>query len=322
MMLSSSGEYGEQPRCAELGISAYLTKPVFAGDLLAAIERAIGAKPSAVAAPSSATTTAGALAMRADARRARVLLAEDNVVNQRVAAGLLTRRGHHVTVAADGIEALAQLDRQTFDVVLMDLQMPVMGGVDATIAIRRREQATGEHVRIVAMTAHAMSGDRERCLAAGMDGYLSKPIDPHKLFAAVEEGGEGSMPTAAAAPVAFDEDGLRQRLGGDDELMTDVIQVFLEDLPARLAAIRDAVNNRNAGALHAAAHALKGSAGNLSAGGLFEAARVLERIATESRMDAAEAGWRRLSVEAANIIDVLRHHSPSGQEPYSLTSMA
>ena len=322
MMLSSSGEYGEQARCAELGISAYLTKPVYAGDLLAAIERAIGAKPSAVAALSSATTTVGALAMRADGRRARVLLVEDNVVNQRVAAGLLTRRGHHVTVAADGREALAQLDQQTFDTVLMDLQMPVMGGVDATVAIRQREQATGGHVRIVAMTAHAMSGDRDRCLAAGMDGYLSKPIDPHKLFAAVEEGGEGSMPTAAAAPLAFDENGLRQRLGGDDELMTDVIQVFLEDLPARLAAIRSAVNGRNADALHTAAHALKGSAGNLSAGGLFEAARVLERIATESRMDAAEAGWRRVSVEAANIIDVLRHHSPSDQEPYSLTSVA
>jgi HPt (histidine-containing phosphotransfer) domain-containing protein len=156
-----------------------------------------------------------------------------------------------------------------------------------------------------------------------MDGYLSKPIDPHTLFAAVEEGAEGSMPTtAAAAPVAFDEDGLRQRLGGDDDLMTDVIRLFLEDLPARLAEIRAAVNGRNAEALRAAAHTLKGSAGNLSAGGLFEAARVLERIGTESRMDAAEAAWRRLSVEATTIIGVLRHHSPSGQEPYSLTSVA
>jgi signal transduction histidine kinase/DNA-binding response OmpR family regulator/HPt (histidine-containing phosphotransfer) domain-containing protein len=322
MMLSSSGEYGEQARCAELGIAAYLTKPVYAGDLLAAIERAIGAKPSGVAAPIAAKPKVGALAMRADGRRARVLLVEDNVVNQRVAAGLLTRRSHHVTVAADGHEALKQLDQQTFDMVLMDLQMPVMGGVDATIAIRQRERATGEHVRIVAMTAHAMSGDRDRCMAAGMDGYLSKPIDPHKLFAAVEGGGEGSMPPTAAIPVAFDEDGLRQRLGGDDDLMTDVIRIFLEDLPARLAEIREAVNSRNADALRAAAHALKGSAGNLSAGGVFEAARVLERIGAESRMDAAEAAWRRLSVETTNIVDVLRHHAPSAEKPYSLTSVA
>ena len=155
-----------------------------------------------------------------------------------------------------------------------------------------------------------------------MDGYLSKPIDPHKLFAAVEERGEGSLQTATAAPVAFDEDALRQRLGGDDQLMTDVIKLFLEDLPARLAEIREAVNSRNANALRDAAHALKGSAGNLSAGGVFEAARVLERIGAESRLDAAEAAWRWLSVETTNIVDVLRRHSTAGQEPYSLTSVA
>ena len=205
----------------------------------------------------------------------RPLLVEDNVVNQRVASGLLTRRGHHVTVAQDGREALARLDQETFDLVLMDLQMPVMGGLDATVAIRLRERVTGQHVRIVAMTAHAMSSDRERCLAAGMDGYLSKPIDPPMLFAVVEQDGDGGggVQTAVAGPVTFDEDALRHRLSGDDELMTDVIRVFLEDLPVRLAAIKDAVTGRNADALRAAAHALKGAAGNLSAGGLFEAAQ-------------------------------------------------
>ena len=198
MMLSSSGEYGDQSRCAELGIAAYLTKPVYAADLLAAIERAIGAKPSAAATP-AAKSTAGALAMGADGRRARILLVEDNVVNQRVASGLLTRRGHHVTVAQDGREALARLDRETFDLVLMDLQMPVMGGLDATVEIRRRERVTGRHVRIVAMTAHAMNSDRERCLAAGMDGYLSKPIDPPMLFAVVEQAARRRRRPAAVA---------------------------------------------------------------------------------------------------------------------------
>ena len=191
MMLSSSGEYGDQARCAELGIAAYLTKPVYAGDLLAAIERAIGSKPS-IAAPRAADVEgrrAWPWAPRAGA--SRILLVEDNVVNQRVASGLLTRRGHHVTVAQDGREALARLERETFDLVLMDLQMPVMGGLEATVAIRLRERATGQHVRIVAMTAHAMNSDRERCLAAGMDGYLSKPIDPPMLFAVVEQDGDG-----------------------------------------------------------------------------------------------------------------------------------
>jgi len=243
------------------------------------------------------------------------------VVNQRVASGLLTRRGHHVTVAEDGREALALLDHETFDLVLMDLQMPVMGGLDATAAIRLRERATGRHVRIVAMTAHAMNSDRERCLAAGMDGYLSKPIDPPLLFAVVEQfsdGGGVQVPTVA--PVTFDEDALLKRLSGDHELMTDVIRVFLEDLPMRLSAIKSAVTARNAEELRTAAHALKGAAGNLSAGGLFEASRVLERVGTESRMDAAEAAWRQLSIEASIIIDVLRRHSPSAKGPYSCVS--
>ena len=206
--------------------------------------------------------------------------------------------------------------------MLMDLQMPVMGGLEATVAIRRRERGTGRHVRIVAMTAHAMNSDRERCLAAGMDGYLSKPIDPPMLFAVVEQdGGDGGARRAARPDaVTFDEDALRHRVSGDQELMTEVIRLFLEDLPVRLAAIKEAVTGRNAEALRAAAHALKGAAGNLSAGGLFEAARVLERIGAESRMDAAEAAWRQLSVEASNVIDVLRRHSASAKEPDSCAS--
>jgi signal transduction histidine kinase/CheY-like chemotaxis protein len=320
MMLSSSGEYGDQRRCVDLGIAAYLTKPVYSADLLAAIERAIGSKPSAAAQPAT-RSKAGALAMGAEGRRTRILLVEDNVVNQRVASGLLTRRGHHVTLAQDGREALLRLDQESFDVILMDLQMPVMGGLEATVAIRRRERVTGQHVRIVAMTAHAMNSDRERCLAAGMDGYLSKPIDPAMLFAVVEQGGDGEGVQAAVAErVTFDEGALLQRVSGDHDLMTDVIRLFLEDLPIRLAAINDAVTGRNAEALRTAAHALKGAAGNLSAGGLFDAAGVLERIGAESHMDAAEAAWRQLSVEATNVIEVLRRRSTLGEEMDSCAS--
>jgi CheY-like chemotaxis protein len=116
-----------------------------------------------------------------------VLVAEDNIVNQRVAAGLLTRRGHRVTVVASGREALVALQRDAFDLILMDVQMPDMDGFEATAAIRARERETGGHIRIVAMTAHAMTGDRDRCLAAGMDDYLSKPIDQRSLFDAVEQ---------------------------------------------------------------------------------------------------------------------------------------
>jgi CheY-like chemotaxis protein len=116
----------------------------------------------------------------------RVLVAEDNVVNQRVLVGLLTARGHHATIATTGREVLAATERQAFDLILMDVQMPEMGGLEATTLIRTRERTTGGHVPIVAMTAHAMSGDSERCLAAGMDGYLSKPVDRKALFEQIE----------------------------------------------------------------------------------------------------------------------------------------
>ena len=319
MMLSSSGEYGDQSRCLELGIAAYLTKPVYSADLFTAIERVLGARAAAPAAPKASTPAAATLAMAPGGVRARVLLVEDNLVNQRVAFGLLTRRGHDVTIAQHGGEALDLLLQRPFDIVLMDLQMPVMGGLDATIAFRERERLSGGHVRIVAMTAHAMTGDRERCLKAGMDGYLSKPINPQMLFAVVEQNTTDAAarpaPPAGAAPAAvadrpaaqtFDAAALLDRLCGDEELMTDVIHLFLEDCPARLAAIRDAVTRRHAEDLRLAAHALKGSAANLSASGLFEAAQTLERLGAESRLAGAEGAWRQLSMEASHVIDTLR----------------
>jgi len=135
----------------------------------------------------SAAVAASARRAAAPERRARILVAEDNIVNQRVAAALLTKRGHTVTVVNNGREAVDAMQRERFDLVLMDVQMPEMDGFEATAAIRRMEQDTGRRVRIVAMTAHAMSGDRENCLAAGMDDYLSKPIDQRTLYAVVEQ---------------------------------------------------------------------------------------------------------------------------------------
>jgi CheY-like chemotaxis protein/HPt (histidine-containing phosphotransfer) domain-containing protein len=238
----------------------------------------------------------------------RILLVEDNVVNQRVASGLLTRRGHKVTVVSDGREALAVLDRNAFDVVLMDLQMPVMGGIDATAAIRERERQSGGHMRIVAMTAHAMSGDRERCLAAGMDGYLSKPIDPRLLFASVEqissvvEAAPETAPDETSASVAFDEASLRARVADDEDLLFEVVRMFLEDCPKRLQDIKAAVDARDSGAVRQTSHALKGAAGNLSAMGLFEAARALERAGVDGDHDAADRAWSALSREAAAVM--------------------
>jgi len=308
MMLTSSGEYGDHARCRELGIAAYLTKPVYAADLQTAIRRALETKPPA---PQVRVEPGNAKAPRPEnVPQKRVLLVEDNIVNQKVAVGLLAKRGHAVAVAGDGRQALDALARDLFDVVLMDVQMPVMGGLDATRAIRERERATGAHVRIVAMTAHALNGDRERCLAAGMDGYLSKPIEPEMLYAVVEEALEPPAPAAAPArrfdEAIIDEAALRHRVADDEALLALVVRMFLDDCPARLAAIKAAVDRRDADAVRTTAHALKGAAGNLGAVGLFEAASTLERLGAESRMDAAEAAWRRLSDESVNVIDALR----------------
>jgi len=284
-----------------------LTKPVKAAELLGAVCGVLHRTtvPAMVEAVESAPA--------APIRRARILLAEDNIVNQRVALELLTRRGHEVTVTNNGHEALAALDRETFDIVLMDVQMPEMGGLEATAAIRSRERKTGGHVRIVAMTAHAMADDRERCVAAGMDGYLSKPIDKRMLFAVVEQGSPGSDSAAKPlGPSSVDCAAVMVRLGGDVELFDDVIGIFLEDCPPRVAAVKTAIDERDAIGLRAAAHVLKGVAANLSAAGLFEAAQTLERLGAESRLEPAEAAWRRLSVEAANVMETLRHLRTAG----------
>jgi len=308
MMLTSSGKYGDQSRCRELGIAAYLTKPVQSEELFVAVGRALGARPARPATPGPAPAPPP-LANKA-AARVRVLLVEDNIVNQRVALGLLNRRGHAVTVVGNGQEALDLLDREKFDLVLMDLQMPVMGGLEATREIRKREAGTGNRLRIVAMTAHAMTGDCDRCLGEGMDGYMSKPINPQMFFSIVEQ--EATQPAAAAAapapaPQTFDRQALLGRAEGDEQLMSDVIRIFLDDCHSQLAAIAHAVEARDAVAIRSTAHALKGAAGNLGATALFEAASLLERVGAESRMDAAEAGWRRLSIEAVGLLDALRH---------------
>ena len=179
MMLTSAGHRGDAARCQELGVSAYLLKPIRQSELREAVARVLGAREHDGAIP---------LITRFSLQDARepdaylsVLLAEDNLINQRLAVRLLEKRGHRVVVAATGLEALKALEKESFDLVLMDVQMPEMDGLEATVAIREKEKSTGVHQPVVALTAHAMKGDREKCLALGMDGYLTKPIRPQEL---------------------------------------------------------------------------------------------------------------------------------------------
>ena len=252
-------------------------------------------------------------------RSLSVLLAEDNLVNQRVAEGMLTMRGHRVTVASNGREALAAIEQTAFDLVLMDVQMPEMDGFEASVAIRVRERSTGGHVRIVAMTARAMHGDREQCLLAGMDGYLSKPIDRDLLMAVVEQEAD-TDPTERRPPLrrkagreaSVDRAELMERLDGNRALFDDVIAIFLDDCPQRLATIRTAVDLADAKHIEESAHVLKGAAANLSATRLFDAALTLERIGAKGRLGAAEAAWRRLAIEATQVMDTLRRFAQEG----------
>jgi two-component system sensor histidine kinase/response regulator len=179
MMLTSGGQRGDAARCEELGIAAYLLKPVRQLELREAIMRVLSAKEHAGVVPM--ITRYSMQEDRDSTKSLFVLLAEDNAVNQKLATRLLQKRGHHVTVAANGREALLAREKRSYDLVLMDVQMPELDGLEATIQLREREKGMGRHQAVIAMTALVMKGDRERCIEAGMDGYLSKPIRPQEL---------------------------------------------------------------------------------------------------------------------------------------------
>jgi two-component system, sensor histidine kinase and response regulator len=182
MMLSSADRSDDAARCRALGVAHYLRKPIGQSELFDAIVSVLGARPRETPALPRAAL-AGTLSGQ---RSLKILLTEDNKINQAVATGLLRKRGHKVLLASDGRQALALLESSAIDVVLMDIQMPEMDGFAATAAIREREKTTGNHIPIVALTAHAMQGDRERFLAGGMDDYLSKPIHAQELDKVLE----------------------------------------------------------------------------------------------------------------------------------------
>ena len=174
---------GRSGRAIELGIKAYLTKPIKRSELLQAVRLVLGS--AGVAEENRPVVTIHSL--RESRGRLRILLVEDNRVNQAVATQFLEKRGHEVVVAGNGRVALEASEKQTPDLVLMDVQMPEMDGLQATAAIRQGELKSGKHIPIIAMTAHAMAGDKERCLGAGMDGYVSKPLRVEDLFSTIEE---------------------------------------------------------------------------------------------------------------------------------------
>jgi two-component system sensor histidine kinase/response regulator len=319
IMLTSLGQPGKAMLHRQSGIVAYLTKPVKQSDLFNAIATALSPSPSpAKGAPASSVA-------RSSAPSLRILLAEDHPINQKLAVSLLMQRGHKVTVTSNGHQALAAWEDRRFDLVLMDVQMPKMGGLEATSAIREKERGTGRHIPIVAMTAHVMKGDRERCLQAGMDGYVAKPIQPAELFEAIEKFARALVKTEAKSPNAnspnigspplpaakpsrrtpaerpWDEAAVLARLNGDRKLLRELIAMFLEGSPKMVLRIGKAVAAKDTIQLQQAAHALKGSVGNFAAKEAYEAARKLEMLATDGDLTGVNGAFRAVKSEIGRL---------------------
>ena len=218
-------------------------------------------------------------------------MAEDNPVNQQLAIGLLNRRGHMVTVADNGQAAVELSEREEFDVVLMDVQMPVMEGFEATRLIRAREQTYGGDRRlpIIALTARAMKGDRELCLAAGMDEYLTKPLRASELYATVDRLAGGSGESEPAGPTPAETSALLERFQGDRELLRIVASAFLDYLPELLGTLDRSLAAGDLETLQRTAHSLKGSVGNFDHAAAFEAAMRLEHQARAGEADQVAA---------------------------------
>jgi PAS domain S-box-containing protein len=293
----------------ETTVAAFVTKPVKQSDLLDAIVKAFLA-PVPPARPARRPDRS-----RPPSRQRRVLVAEDNPTNQKLLVTLLRRRGYRVATVGNGRQAVEQAARRSFDAIIMDVQMPEMGGLEAAAAIREHERSTGGHVPIVALTAHAMAGDREECLAAGMDGYVAKPLRPDELFAALDALLE--PPAAAGAPLpgpaapapSVDRAALLAGFGGNGALLGDVVDVFLTDAPILMARVQDAARARDAAALAAAAHAVKGTVGFFARGDAYDSARRLEQMARGGDLTGVDAlsavvddAVRRLTAE----LDALR----------------
>jgi CheY-like chemotaxis protein len=217
----------------------------------------------------------------------RLLLAEDNRVNQALALRLLEKMGHHVVLAVNGEEAIEMLRLKPFDLVLMDIQMPVMGGLEATQKIRKGEQSSGAHTPIIAMTAHAMTGDAEKYLLNGMDGYVSKPIQVDILRAEIDRVTKNARPTMEQttkkavkklAPLIFDHQELLARVENDRELLRDLLAIFKEDFPRQLLALREAVEAKDGDRVATAAHTLRGMLSNLAATQAAATAARLEQM--------------------------------------------
>lgn len=301
MMLTSDDQAGDLQRCRELGISLYLIKPITQSDLLDAIIQALGSSQPEDRPSSASPEPEWGLSHRP----LRILVAEDNSVNQKLMQSLLTKWGHTCVIANNGRDALAALQQQPFDLILMDVQMPEMNGLEATAAIREQEKTDGGHIPIIALTAHAMKGDRERCLQAGMDSYIAKPIQARALFQTIENLAlyarqfpiDTLDPTGQPAHEIVNKEEALARVDGDEALLAEMVDLFQEEFPDMMRALEHAIAQHDSEAVARVAHRLKGAVGNFSAHATFEAALQLETLARQNDMEAATSAYNQLMKE-------------------------
>ena len=306
MLLTSAGSTTTRGRRAG-PFAARLPKPVKQSDLLDAIVTAF-----TLPAARRSREKDEPRAVRRTKRGLRVLVAEDNATNQKLVSALLKQQGHRVAIVNNGRLAVERAAKDAFDIILMDVQMPEMSGLEATEAIRKQEEPTGRRTPIIALTARAMAGDREQCLAAGMDGYVAKPLKPDELFAAIAAlVGSPAPPAAAAAPAAADTaaldlSALIASFGGRSDLVAGVVDVFFEDVPAMLRRLDAAVAAGSAMEVAAAAHAIKGAVGLFSQGDAYENARGLEHRARDGDLSGVNGARDELTTNVTQLMADLR----------------
>jgi len=327
IMLSSIGRRGEGEEARQASIEAYLTKPVRQSQLYDALATVMGTPTEEIPVPEEKRlVTRHSLKEIKTRFHARILVAEDNAVNQKVAVKMLERLGYRADVAATGLEAVEALSRIRYGAVLMDVQMPEMDGYEATTEIRQREEgAQGRHTPIIAMTANAMQGDREKALETGMDDYISKPVSSEKLEAVLErwvpeEGVQAAALANGNALPVFEGTGpsldavvvesLRD-LGGN-EMLSELTQLFLDDAGLNLVALKEAVEKHDATSVERVAHTLKGSSGNMGATRTAELSDQLQDAGASGDLAAAPALLERLEVEFEHVRSALNTEIEAG----------
>jgi CheY-like chemotaxis protein/HPt (histidine-containing phosphotransfer) domain-containing protein len=313
IILTSSGQRGDAGRCRELGISAYITKPVSQSDLLDAVQTALGKKISHKHKDQSLITRHSLIEKRSSLK---ILLAEDNVINQTFVIRVLEKKGHRVTVANNGKEAVAAFEKQPFDLILMDVQMPEMNGIEASELIREKEKNTDTCIPIIAMTAHAIKGDREKFLETGMDDYISKPIDTKTLIETIEKittngrtlNDNRKPDTSSGEPSnnLIDKEDAIERVNGDMELLKEIVELFIDTCPRLLSEVNTAISQGDNKTLEREAHTIKSVIGNFSKHDAYDAAFKLERMGASGELSKAEETYKELEEEIERLTPALK----------------